>query len=85
MEKKAKGAKALFDKAYTFADTNFATMDEEEKEDFLKRYCNLLNSLNVSFKILFLNWGQDLERAKGEAFLQKPVSGKKEPLGELVD
>ena len=37
LERKPKGAMVLFDKAYTFADTNFATMDEEEKEDFLKR------------------------------------------------
>lgn len=88
LERKPKGAMVLFDKAYTFADTNFATMDEEEKEDFLKRYCSLLNSLNVSFKILLLNWGQDPENAKGKTFLQKPFSGKEpgeRPLGELVD
>ena len=49
LEKKAKGAKALFDKAYTFADTNFATMDEEEKES-LKAELDELARITARFK-----------------------------------
>ena len=52
LENKPEGAEVLFDKAYLFLDTNFATMDDAEKDDFLRQYCMLLNSLSVSFKVM---------------------------------
>lgn len=86
LENKPEGTKKLFDKAYVFQDTNFATMDDAEKEDFLKLYCSLLNSLNVSFKILVLNRGRNQEKAQGEVFLNKPREGNKRgELGKPVD
>ena len=36
-----------FDKAYLFADTNFSTMDDDEQDEFLQRYCLVLNSMNT--------------------------------------
>ena len=64
LEEKPEGAEVLFDKAYLFLDTNFATMDDLEKDDFLRRYCLMLNSLNVSFKILMINNNQDMEQVR---------------------
>ena len=60
LENKPDGAEVLFDKAYLFLDTNFATMDDAEKDDFLRQYCMLLNSMSVSFKVIVINNNQDL-------------------------
>ena len=60
LENKPDGAEVLFDKAYLFLDTNFATMDDTEKDDFLRQYCMLLNSMSVSFKVIVINNNQDL-------------------------
>ena len=71
LEEKPEGADILFDKAYLFMDTNFATMDDLEKDDFLRRYCLMLNSLNVSFKILMINNNQDMEQVKRDVFIRE--------------
>ncbi|MCD8012442.1 MAG: hypothetical protein LUG99_04600 [Lachnospiraceae bacterium] len=41
LEKNPDGAKKQYDRAYLFEDANFATMDDPEKEDFLKLYCGI--------------------------------------------
>ncbi len=69
LEDKPEGAERLYDKAYLFLDTNFATMDDFEKEDFLKRYCMLLNSLNVSFKIVLMNNNRNMDQFRKEIFI----------------
>ena len=71
LEEKPEGAEVLFDKAYLFLDTNFATMDDLEKDDFLRRYCLMLNSLNVSFKILMINNNQDMEQVRRDVFIRE--------------
>ena len=71
MEEKPEGAEVLFDKAYLFLDTNFATMDDLEKDDFLRRYCLMLNSLNVSFKILMINNNQDMDQVRRDVFIRE--------------
>ena len=71
LEEKPKGAEVLFDKAYLFLDTNFATMDDLEKDDFLRRYCLMLNSLNVSFKILMINNNQDMDQVRRDVFIRE--------------
>lgn len=68
LENKGKGAEVLFDKAYLFQDTNFATMDEGEQEEFLKLYCTTLNSLSVDFKVTIMNNNQNMERIREEIF-----------------
>ena len=42
----------LYDRAYLFEDINYHTRDEDEKEEIDKKFEQLLNSLNVSFKII---------------------------------
>ncbi len=60
--------KVLFDKAYLFLDTNFATMDDMEQEDFLKMYCRTLNSLGVDFKIIVMNNNTNMEKIREDIF-----------------
>ena len=70
LEQKVEGAKKQFDKAYLFQDTNFATMDEDEKEEFLKKWCVLLNSISVSVKCLVMNLNRDMRRTEEEIYLK---------------
>lgn len=81
LEKKPDGVKKLYDRAYLFEDANFATMDDYEKEDFLKLYCGMLNSLNVSFKISIMNNNRDMGQVRREVFLRC----KDKQFKELVD
>ena len=50
-----------YDKAYLFFDTNSATKNAVEREDFQRLYVSFLNSLSVSFKILVINGNRDLQ------------------------
>ena len=59
-----------FDKAYLFADTNFSTMDEEEQDEFLQRYCLVLNSMNTDFKMILMDNTQDMEKIRKEVFFK---------------
>ena len=69
LEKKPDDAMKLYDKAYLFADTNFATMDDYEKSEFLKLWCVTLNSLGISFKIVIMNNNRDMEQVRRKVFL----------------
>lgn len=71
LEDKSDGEEVLFDKAYLFLDTNFATMDDIEKDEFLRQYCLMLNSLNVNFKILLINNNQDMEQVARDVFIRE--------------
>lgn len=70
LEDRPDGEAVQFDKAYLFLDTNFATMDDFEKTDFLKQYCSLLNSLNVTFKIIVMNNNRNMEEVRQSIFLK---------------
>ncbi len=70
LENKTDGAKKQYDRAYLFEDANFATMDDYEKEDFLKLYCGMLNSLNVSFKICVMNNNRDMDQVRRNIFIR---------------
>lgn len=48
-----------FDRVYLFYDINFTTQDEDEKERTDKKYQQILNSLNVSFKVIVSNHYSD--------------------------
>lgn len=80
LEKKPKGENKQFDKAYLFLDTNYALKDEMEKEEFLKKYCQLLNSMNVSFKICIMNNNRNMQQLRNEVFLRcahtEPAKGR---------
>ncbi len=58
-----------YDKAYLFDDTNFATMDDLQKADFLKLYVSILNSMNVSFKIILMNSSRNMAKIRRQLFL----------------
>ncbi|MCD8397646.1 MAG: hypothetical protein LUD12_10805 [Lachnospiraceae bacterium] len=49
LEEKPDGAKKLYDRAYLFEDANFATMDDYEREDFLKLYCGISDAAADSY------------------------------------
>lgn len=71
LEQKPSGAKKQYDRAYVFHDTNFATMDDYEKEEFLKKWSALLNSISVSIKCLILNLNRDKELAEEELCIKR--------------
>ena len=71
LENKPEGAEVLFDKAYLFLDTNFVTMDDLEKDEFLRQYCTLLNSLNVSYKIILISNNQDMDQIQKDVFIRE--------------
>ncbi len=69
----------LFDKMYLFEDINFSTQDEMEKEQTIKKFQMLLNSMNVSYKIIVSNHYADNRRLR-ETILHKAVNKEVEPL-----
>ena len=67
-----------YDKAYLFDDTNFATMDDLQKADFLKLYVSILNSMNVSFKIILMNSSRNMAKIRRHLFLHTQKEYEKE-------
>lgn len=67
-----------YDKAYLFDDTNFATMDDMQKADFLKLYVSILNSMNVSFKIILMNSSRNMAKIRKQLFLHTQKEYEKE-------
>lgn len=80
-ELEKKKGRHLFDKAYLFEDINFSTQDEEEKEITVKKFKKLLNSMNVSYKIIVCNHYVNNENLK-KAILHKASNKELEPLAE---
>lgn len=64
-----------YDKAYLFYDTNFVTMNQGEAEEFERSWIALLNSLNVSYKVLVMNGNRNDDTMQKEIFL-KDRTGK---------
>ena len=71
----------LFDKVYLFEDINFSTQDEAEKEQTINKFRMLLNSMNVSYKIIISNHYADNKRLR-KTLLHKAVDKSLEPLAE---
>lgn len=61
----------LFDKAYLLMDINYATENEVNQEKIIEKYCKLLNTFNVSFKIVVTNNKKNLKKFR-EEMLAKP-------------
>ena len=53
-----------FSKSYLFEDINYVTTNDEEQIDIFERYCRLLNSLDVTFKITINNKNKDMVHLK---------------------
>lgn len=76
LEKQRGKENVQFDKAYLFADSNYSLKGESERELFLKRYCQLLNSMHLSFKIVIMNNNRDMQRLRNEVFLRCEDEGR---------
>ncbi len=81
LEDAVSGEKVLYDKAYFFPDTNFTALDEAERKKFLKAYCQILNAMPVSFKIVLMNNDLGRETVRREVCLPEG----EEPFQELSD
>lgn len=77
----SKKERHLFDRVYLFEDINFSTQDEDEKEQTDKKFKKLLNSMNVSYKIIVSNHYADNSRLR-ESILHKASRKEYEPLAE---
>lgn len=65
----------LYDKAYLFLDTNYATKDEPEQDEFFTSYCKLLNSMSISWKIVIANNNKDMMQFKKNLLLAEAGDG----------
>lgn len=63
-ETNQKTGKHIFDKGYLFQDINYISKDQTEKEQILSKWCRVLNSLNVSFKITIGNLKRNIDAFK---------------------
>lgn len=74
----------LYDRVYIYEDINFSTQDEAEKEATAENFKKLLNSMNVSYKIIISNQSSDLSNLKNN-ILQEAVSEEYEPLARAYN
>ena len=74
----------LYDRAYIYEDINFSTKDDAEKEITAEKFKQLLNSMNVSYKIISANQYSNLDNFKKDV-LQKAVSREYEPLARAYN
>lgn len=70
VEDRPKGEDRVFDKCYMLIDTNYVIKDEDEQDLFLRQWCKILNTLNVSFKIIIMNNRRDMESFSNDSFFQ---------------
>ena len=68
-------AKNRYSKCYRFGDINYVTAAEEEQEDVFERYCRLLNTLDVCFKITVNNKNKDMGKVRENVFLKEKGDG----------
>lgn len=74
----------LFDRCYVYEDINFTTQDEDEKEVTAEKFKKLLNSMNVSFKMIVANQSADISALK-ENVLTAAESKDYEPLAQAYN
>lgn len=65
----------IYDKCYQFDDVNYSIDNDDEQEDFMYRYCKLLNSMKTKFKIVISNLRKSKEKFKEENFLELEGDG----------
>lgn len=71
----------LFDRMYLFTDLNYAVKDDYEKEIFKDQYEELLNSINVNFKII-INTRKVPEEKLRSMILRRAVHPEMEELAD---
>ena len=62
--------KGYYSKSYRFQDINYTTTTEGEQLSIIERYCKLLNSLDVEFKITLNNKNKDMQKLRKNVFLK---------------
>lgn len=64
-----------FSKTYLYTDVNYTTTDEEEQISIFERYCKLLNSLDVEFKLTINNKNRNMMRFQEEILFPMQEDG----------
>ena len=64
-------ARNRFSKCYRFQDINYTTASDAEQMSIFERYCKLLNSLDVNFKITVNNRNKDMDKVKEQVFIKE--------------
>ena len=57
-------------KCYRFTDINYSTTTEEEQEKLFSLYCDFLNSMDISFKIIIGNKNKNMDKVKDEVCMK---------------
>ena len=73
--------KGHYSKIYRFQDINYTTTTEGEQLSIIERYCKLLNSLDVEFKITLNNKNKDMQKLRKNVFLKERQDGYDEYRG----
>lgn len=73
--------KGHYSKSYRFQDINYTTTTEGEQLSIIERYCKLLNSLDVEFKITLNNKNKDMQKLRKNVFLKERQDGYDEYRG----
>ena len=78
--------KGHYSKTYRFQDINYTTTTEGEQLSIIERYCKLLNSLDVEFKITLNNKNKDMQKLRKNVFLKERQDSRKlyVLLGEIL-
>ena len=76
--------KGHYSKSYRFQDINYTTTTEGEQLSIIERYCKLLNSLDVEFKITLNNKNKDMQKLRKNVFLKERQDGYDEYRGEKI-
>lgn len=75
--------KGHYSKTYRFQDINYTTTTEGEQLSIIERYCKLLNSLDVEFKITLNNKNKDMQKLRKNVFLKERQDGYDEYRGDV--
>ncbi|MBA4698485.1 MAG: DUF87 domain-containing protein [Ruminococcus sp.] len=66
IENQGKGKMSRYDKVYLFQDINYNLKDEEERTEDLEKWIEILQSMQVSFKIIVANIHKDKDLVRAE-------------------
>lgn len=68
-------AEGKYTKTYLFSDINYVTHTREGQLSLFERWCAILNSFDVPFKITICNKNKDMERTKEEILFKMQQDG----------
>lgn len=68
-------ADGKYTKTYLFSDINYVTHNRDGQMSLFERWCSILNSFDVSFKITINNKNKDMERTEEELLFEMQYDG----------